>query len=398
MRILLTNVVDGGQPVHTRYYPLSFGYLVSYAEKHGCKFDYRYLETTDDSNFHDVLTNWKPDVVGMTAITENYNRADRLACFIKRNSPHTKVVIGGIHISSVPESLSSAMDVGIVGEGEQTFVELFRSNFQPDSKIKGLVYWHDPQDTVESYTVQTEERELIEPLDLIPHPRRDIFSSYGYREPYIFTSRGCAYRCSFCSSSRYWKKLRFHSAKYIAEEVSYLYWTKTNHINIYDDCFPLDMNRMEQVKDMVKHLPVTFSLSVRANLVTDHMAEVMKEMHVTKVGIGIESHSQRILDWLQKGNTVDDNQRAVSILKEHDIHVHASFIRDVPIETKEDLKLTYDFIKRNKLSFDMYRLMRFPNTPIYDGSDDWDACKVKYYKRHILRRMASFAYRQVKKL
>ena len=374
MRVLFVNVIDQKNHIHTRYYPLVFGYLVSYAEKHGYVFEHQYAEKVDKA----TLVSFKPDIVAMTSITENYPRAEQYARLTKSFNPEIKVLIGGVHISSVPESLSTFMDVGIIGEGEQTFLELLQNNFEPKNTIKGIVFWKG------LHLSTTPKRGLIEPLDDIPHPRRDMFGS-ELRQPYLFTSRGCSYRCAFCSSSRFWKKVRFHSAEYVAEEIRQLVSGGCKLINIYDDCFPLDMDRVRKVKDLIRGLDVKFVLSVRANLVTEEMVAVFKEMNVTAVSMGLESNSPRILKYLQKGNTPSDNQRAVDILTKYGFHIHCSFIRDVPIETKEDLKLTYDFIIRNKLCYDMYRLMRFPNTPIYEGSKDWIKCKVHYYRDRSMR-------------
>jgi radical SAM superfamily enzyme YgiQ (UPF0313 family) len=177
----------------------------------------------------------------------------------------------------------------------------------------------------------------------------------------------------------------------VAEEVKQLCESGVSIINIYDDCFILDLKRAERIKDLVKDYPVQFGVAARANLVTEEAAAILKEMHVTDVGIGFESNSPRILEYLQKGNTPEDNQRAVSTLRRYGITVHGSFIRDVPIETRDDLKLTYNFIRRNDIPYDMYRLMRFPNTLLYEGSRDWDSCKVKCYvpaKTRMRKRLA----------
>lgn len=369
MRILFVNAIQH-QPIHERYYPLAFGYLVNYCRKFGEDFEYNYTERLNKT----VLEDFQPDVVALTCVTENYNLARTYAYTIQKFNPKIKVIIGGVHISAVPYSLSRNMDVGVVGEGEQTFLELLRNNFEPDEKIKGIVYREN------NVLHKTEDRQFIEPLDLIPHPKRDMFGTEK-REHYLFTSRGCPYRCVFCFSSRFWKKLRFHSAEYVAEEIHQIKrMFKISHLNIYDDIFILDVERVKRIKDLVKDLRLTYSIAARANLVTEEVATILNDMRVTAVGIGFESNSPRILRWLHKGNTVEDNQNAVNILRKHKIRINGSFIRDVPIETKKDLKLTYKFIQENGILCDIYRLMKYPGTPIYDGCEDWDSFAVFRYK------------------
>jgi radical SAM superfamily enzyme YgiQ (UPF0313 family) len=334
----------------------------------------------------------------MTSITENYNLAQFYAHLIKKTNFKIKVIIGGVHISAVPHSLSRNIDIGVIGEGEQTFLELLKSDFEPNDRIKGIVYWRN------NVLHKTEDRNLIEPLDLIPHPKRDMFGS-EQREQYLFTSRGCPYRCAFCFSSRFWKKVRFHSAEYVAEEIHQIKMFKVSHLTIYDDLFILDVERVRRIKDLVKDLGLTYSIAARANLITEEVATILKDMRVIAVGIGFESNSQRILDYLHKGNTVEDNQNAVNILRKHKIRINGSFIRNIPIETKKDLKLTYKFIHQNKILYDMYRLMKYPGTPIYDGCEDWDSAAVFQYEpktvkiRRFLARIKplEFAYHKVRR-
>jgi anaerobic magnesium-protoporphyrin IX monomethyl ester cyclase len=369
LKVLFVNVIDQENAVHKRYYPLAFGYLTSYCCKYGADFEPCYVEGLSEN----ILRVLQPDVVALTSITENYCLAQSYAKLVKEFNSRIKVVIGGVHISAVPDSLSSSMDVGIVGEGEQTFLELVKADFEPEDSIKGLVYWNDCR------LHKTEKRPLIEPLDAIPHPARSLFDSEP-RQQYLFTSRGCSYRCRFCSSSRFWNKVRFHSPEYVAAEIMQIKAMGCSNICIYDDTFVLDVNRVKKIAELVEGSGLTFNVAARANLITDDIVITLKGMGVTAVGVGFESNSQRILDWLQKGNTVKDNQRAVDILRKHKLHFHCSFIRGIPIETKEDLKSTFKFITKNQLSYDMYWLMRFPNTPLYQGSTDWNACKVRYSK------------------
>ena len=390
MRLLFVNCIDPSKQIQRAYYPLSFGYLTSYARKYGVKgLRTRYTEVGDFANLHQVLFGeFMPHVIALTSITENWDRAVATASWLKQWVPKVKIVVGGPHISAVPSSLSRCMDVGVIGEGEQTFLELCRSKFKGDETIDGIVFWKERK------LVVTKKRDLIEPLDAIPYADRSIFPRYEKRLTYVFTSRGCPYRCIFCSSSRFWERVRFHSPLYVAGEINQLAKEGIKQICIYDDCFILDMDRVRYIRDLVKGCGVEFTIAARADLVTDDAAEVLKSMNVTSVGMGLESNSLRVLQWLQKGNTPEINQRAVDILRRHGLRVHCSFIRDTPIETKADLSATMSFIKKNKLSFDLYSLMPFPNTPLWGGKEDWRACAVRYHGRSFPRRALSWGKRK----
>lgn len=346
------------------FYPLSFGYLVSYAEKYGVTFNSLYSEQVTPK----LLMEFNPDVLALTCSTENFTVAVRHAHTAKKWNQNIKVVIGGVHISMAPDSLTSDFDVGVIGEGEQTFLELLKNNFVPSHEIKGIVY----------RGIQTELRPNIENLDDIPHPNRTIFSG-APREPYIFTSRGCPYKCRFCSSSHFWGKVRLHSAGYVAEEIRMLAAQGVKHIHIYDDTFLIDLNRIREISKLVSGLGVTFACQARANQVTDESVSVLKQMGVVSVGVGFESNSIQVLTWLNKCNTPEINQVAVDTLRRQKIYFCGSFILDTPIETKADVAATWSFIKHNKIPYNINGLKRLPGTPIYDGSTDWDSMKCRDY-------------------
>lgn len=342
---------------------------MSYCRKHGVELKYGYSEHLTNN----LLNRFNPDVVALTSITANYPLAEQYAKTAKQWKQTVKVLVGGIHISMVPQSLSKDMDIGVIGEGEQTFLELAQNNFEPSLNINGIIYWDG------GGLKQTNERDLIEPLDSLPHPDRSIFGK-KVKDFYMFTSRGCAYRCIFCSSTRFWKKVRLHSAEYVIEEINQLKKDfNVKHIKIYDDTFLLDVKRTRIIADAFENSGLTFSVAARANQLNDETVQTLKRMGVEAVGIGFESNSEKILKILQKGNTPETNQKAVNALHKYGMPFSGSFICDVPGESKVDLAETYRFIHANKITFDMYHLMRFPGTPIYEGSTDWGECKVQMY-------------------
>ena len=244
MNVLFVNAIKN-LPVQKSYYPLSFGYLVSYCRKHGVAFDSVYSEAMS----YNILGQVKPDIVAFSCITENFNLCKKYARTVKQFNPKIKVLLGGVHVSAVPESISKDFDVGIIGEGEQTFLELARNDFVPDRKIAGLYF----------DGIKTGDRDLVEPLDNIPHPDRSIYG-LGTRPSYVFTSRGCSYRCKFCSSSRFWKKVRFHSPEYVAEELLQLKNMGVRQVNIYDDTFLLSLERVKAIRDLVKNYGLSYTM------------------------------------------------------------------------------------------------------------------------------------------
>ncbi|MFQ5963024.1 MAG: B12-binding domain-containing radical SAM protein [Candidatus Scalinduaceae bacterium] len=365
-KVLFVNAVDPVAEVENRYLPLWPAYLAAYAEKHlgPGRIDFRFM-TRRLENELDV---YEPDVVAIGSVSQNFNHALRYAQECKKRG--LAVIVGGPHISALPQCLSEDMDVGCIGEGEHTFLELMqlfldRCEFRADglNKINGIVYRDGDR------LVRTSTRRLIDKLDQIPHPNRSLV---GYqRHGYMFTSRGCPYRCTFCASSRFWNRVRFASANYVVDEILELVSNGCKMISFYDDLFVTNKERVKKIADLLADRgllgKVKFTCSCRVNVVTKELVELLKRLNVVSVGMGLESGSDRILACLKGNVTVEDNERAVNLFKEAGIQVNASFVIGSPDETEDEIIDTYKFIKRSRLDFvDTYVLTPFPGTPVWD--------------------------------
>ena len=369
IKLLFINAIDPSKEIETNYPPLGVGYLVSSLRK---RFGEGAIETkVIDSNIEQEIINFKPHIFGISTVSQNYNKAIAYAKIARKYG--IPVICGGIHISMMPSSLTKDMDVGVIGEGENTICDLFdlfrrKAKFVKDDlrKIKGIIYWDDG-----GRIAATDKRELIHPLDKLPLPARDLFNIRT--NTYMFTSRGCPYRCIFCASSRFWNKVRFFSAEYVVSEVEHLVNEyNVKNISFQDDLFSFDVNRIQEIINLLKIKnilgKVNFSGAIRANLVNEEIIGLLKEMGVQSLGVGLESGCNESLKYL-KGDNIDikDNENAVRIIKKYRISIYGSFIIGSPEEDKKDILETLKFIKRSRLDgFGIYVLTPFPGTPIWD--------------------------------
>ena len=394
MKILFINTIDPRQDIERKYPPLGIGYLVAaLRQKFGRQtFQFKII----DRKVEQEIKKFKPDLVGISSVTQNYNLASKYARLAKKyNLP---VIIGGVHISMVPASLTKDMEAGVLGEGEETIcdlVELFLSKNKLIKKdlagIKGLVYRNEKGEVC-----LTPPRRIISPLNKIPLPARDLFKIRNHA--YMFTSRGCPYRCVFCSSCRFWGKVRFFPAQYIVREIQHLIkYYKVKSINFQDDIFILNKERIREIVDLLEKEKilgkVSFEGSVRANLVDQEIARLLKKMGFRYVYMGLESGQANILKYLKGPSvTIQDNLKAINILKQQGIRAYGSFIIGSPQESRKDILATLKFIKQSKLdSFEVCVLTPLPGTPVWkyalsrelvSANMDWDRLKINFAKHY----------------
>jgi len=370
LRIALIQAT-GGDP---RSYglPLGIGYLASYL---GARADTvpASLEVLPTESVAELL-DFKPHIVGIGSVTSCFHHAAQMATRIKQ-ALGARVVAGGHHVSALPHRLPDCFDAAVIGEGEETLRELVAATAQggwtPEvlSRIAGIAY-RDGQ-----RIVINERRPLIDPLDSLPHPIRTPNPTRP-DEATIFTSRGCPYRCVFCSSARHWRRFRAFSAHYVVAEIEEILGAQPEITQFYilDDLFIANRDRLRHMVELLEAKGLNSRLAfrgfVRSNLVDEECCELLRRMNCREVRFGAESASPRILDQLKVGTaSVEDHQRCIDLCRSYGIAVSASYMVGNPNETEDDLRLTYDFILRNEGKAGVegfYLATPLPGTPLWD--------------------------------
>lgn len=372
-------LVNPSQGFSTGCIPLGLASISAYLKKYGGMKEIRLL----DANCQDLYQNFiPPDIVGITSATQDIKHAIRFAEFVKSHGD-IPVILGGVHISTY-RILPAPFDVGVIGEGEETMLELMQlKDFTQEtiSSVKGICY------NVGGKTFFTEPRPIISPLDRIPIPDRDFANlDYYLRKqqiiPYhsgrsltMISSRGCPFNCVFCSTKVHWQKFRSFSAERVLEEIELLinkYGAEIIHI--FDDLFIADKKRLIEIHNLIVkkgiNKQVKFMCLVRSDMLDDQTMTLLKEMNVVVTGIGMESGCPRTLNYLKRRTTtVEKNRHAIELSNKYNIPTMGSFMVGNPGETEEELLQTLEFIKGYRhspyLSPLSYIAAAFPGTEFW---------------------------------
>ncbi len=322
-----------------------------------------------------------PDLVGVTATTSSVHAAAEVGKSIKLSNPDLKIIIGGSHITAVPEEtfeLFPQFDIGVIGEGEETFIELLDCLVDKKrdlAEVKGIIFRKNDN------IFRTNIRESEVDMDFLPFPAWDLLPSLT--NPYhmsiigttsdkstaVLTSRGCPGSCTFCDTSVFGKKFRAYSANYVIRMIEHL---MTNHgikeLLIYDDNFVTDPKRLRQICQILieKEYNISWSCCARVNMVSPEMLQLMRKAGCWQIEYGIESGSPKILGTMKKYITIDQISRALKWTKEADIMTRGNFIFGYVGETKETLEETLEFILDADLDyFQQTFLTPYPGTEVY---------------------------------
>jgi len=341
-----------------------------------------------------AVAGMRPDYIGISAVTVSIKNAGALAEEIKKLGCGVPVIIGGMHVSALPEATMrefSGFDIGVVGEGEETIVELLSAleNKTGLYKVKGVVL------RATGGPLRTAERPFISDLDSIPLPAwdlaggRDTFyrlsATSHIRLPAapIVTSRGCTSNCIFCSCRAMFGDLRCFSVGYVMRMIKQLvndYGIKD--VSIYDDSFVSRRERVREFCETILKEGLSFSWSCysRVDHGDEELFRLMKKAGCWQISYGIESGSQRILDFIGKGVTLERIERAVNDTKKAGLRARGFFMLGHLSEDRASMRETLRLLLKLKLDdFHIAYYNPFPGTKTALLADrygmvdpDWD--------------------------
>ncbi len=320
------------------------------------------------------VSEFAPDIVGIQAMTFTLVDVIQTVCTVKAARPETHVTLGGPHVNLYPtETLSiPGVDSLVLGEGERTFAELVcaLADGGKPGDVEGVVVMTNGQPSAGT------ARPLEKHLDDLPHPARDLldtslyWSALARKRPIttMMTSRGCPMKCVFCDRPHLGKSFRYRSASSVVEEMEQCVNAGIPELFLYDDTFSLRRRRVFEVCEEIERrkLKVHWDVRVRADTLDDEVVAAMKRAGVTRMHIGVESGSPRILEIIRKGITVDQAHQAFNLCRRHGVTSLAYFMLGNPTETRQDIEMTMDFMRKCRADHAHIAITTpFPGTELY---------------------------------
>jgi radical SAM superfamily enzyme YgiQ (UPF0313 family) len=392
-------------PIDTRTSPhLGLAYLGAVSQRRGDTvrvFD----ADVEEQPLREFVAEFRPDLVGITANTPQVKGAWRTAAAIKEVAD-VPVVLGGPHVSVVSEDLDyeslhqPGVDLIVRGEGEVAWIEISDALevWKRDQEDHSTVKLFDPAlalwDKVLGISYRTADGELhrnadrppIADLDSLPWPAYDLFAMEHYtslqpatdavegaRSFSMMTSRGCPYRCTFCSQSIMPVKWRPRSPENVLEEWRHLVRDRgAQEIGVLDDSANIRMGRLEVLSDLLianglNHVPWIFVNGIRANLATVDLLAKMKAAGLQRTAFGVETGDPDILVSIDKRLDHDAIRQAFQNADEVGLETIGFFIIGLPGDTRESMQRTIDFaIELDPLIANFSMMTPYPGTRVYE--------------------------------
>jgi len=346
--------------------PLGLLYLASLAENLGHVVEFIDCDVEDVSvpDLVKKIQETDYDLVGLSATSPIYHKALKMAEAIKMAVPDMKIIIGGDHINIAgAEVFYECFDFAAKGEAEETwpeFLQVFAKGRDDFSDVDGLLWRKNRKVMI------NKPRRLFPDLDLLPFPAVHLAKMDKYRMSFslsknrnigkfasIMMSRGCPFKCSFCSESSDVKyagkveKMRIRTPKNIVDEIEYNF--RTHDIRHY---FFMDSNITIKKKHTVelcneilaRKLPITFEGWTRANLINEELMTLMTQAGLVRLSCGIESGDPEILKIIKKDVPLQAVRDLFRISKKCGIELTCSAMLGNPGDTKKSVEKTINFL------------------------------------------------------
>ena len=384
MRILLVhpNYHSGGAEIAGNWPPAWAAYLAGALRGAGYD-DVHFIDAmtdhVEDEALRARIAELKPDVVGTTAITPSIYKAEAVLQIAKEVSPAIVTMLGGVHATFMfKQVLTEApwIDVIVRGEGEEILLDVIRAIDEgrwplARREIEGLAFL-DGADIIATKAAPTvKDLEKIKPDWGILEWGKYVYIPLGKRVAIPNMARGCPFTCSFCSQWKFWRDYRIRDPRAVVDEIETLVNDHDVGFFILADEEPT-INRKKFIafceELIARGLPERIQWGINTR-VTDILRDeeylaLYRKAGLVHVSLGTEAAAQLKLDLFNKETTVEQNKKAIRLLREADILVEAQFIVGLENETAETLEETYRMAqdwKPDLANWSMYTPWPFSN-------------------------------------
>jgi len=330
----------------------------------------------------DEIIENKPDIIGFSITTPLYHYVKKIINLLKRTNTKAKLIAGGPHVTALPEHTIAGLNlnIGVIGEGEETIIEVIKNidkNRDLES-VKGIGY------RIKETIIINDERELIQNIDTIPFPNRDLINYEKFLKPpglirgypkmrtaHILSARGCIYNCIFCNIQLTFKNtMRKRSVENVIKEIKYLKNSyDIDSILFSDELFTSDRKWVYKFCQRYEEeaINLEWGCQTRVHPICEELLTVMKKAGCVQVEFGVESGSQDVLNSMNKALSIDHIKNAFYLAKKVGLRRLATFMIGFPGEMESDLRKTKHFAQEIKPDFaSFFFTIPFPGTKLYD--------------------------------
>ena len=326
----------------------------------------------------------EPDIVAFSCTTSSFLEGNQLAELIKDQRPQIVTVMGGAHACTIGATLLDAfpaIDYLVIGEGEQTMLELVQSGLREVESIPGVAC------RVDGKGVLSAPRELIKDLDVLPFPAYHLLPRFPRRynlplfsypkapNTSIISSRGCPYRCSYCDRSVFSQGFRFNSPEYIVEHMAMLNRNYgIRHVFFYDDLFTFDRSRVAKFCELKERrgLKVGYNCIARLEHIDAELLALLKRSGCWQVNFGIESGDPEVLKQHRKFFSLDEVGIKLQMVRDSGMRVKGLFMVGLPGEDEAAIRRTIEYGLSLPLDeINVTKFTPFPGAPIYRTIRDY---------------------------
>ncbi len=327
-----------------------------------------------------------PDIIGFSTLASSGRTAALISNEVKKKNPNTVIVFGSYYATFNSKRILRKypfVNIIVRGEGENTIIDLVDCLRKKDKlkKVRGITFRNQKS------IVSTPDQYLIRDLDSLPFPDRKLIDVDYHcmlvganvapkKFTSIVSSRGCVYRCRFCSCSQFARNMwRPRSVQNTLEELHFLASEGYKQFIFVDDSFTLNQKRVIKLcRNMRKEkLDMEWICEGRVDNCSYEMLRETARAGCKILYFGIESANQRILSYYNKQTTPQQSETAVKTARKAGIDVIiGSFIVGAPDETREEIQNTIEFAKQIPIDFPQFNILG-----VYPGMDIWNELEMK---------------------